>query len=197
MNNIDRADIPEVTEHMVYEKIRKAKKPNSTAPGDLPKRIVEEFSVELALPATIIFNKSLQSLEYPSNWKKEYATPIKKVTDPEDNNDLRLISLTKFLSKVFEGFIAEWILHIVGPQLDPGQFGGLRGNSITHYLIHLINFILSNQESTSPVAVLAAIIDFSKAFNRMSSKRIITIMYEMNIPGWLLSVRLYLVCDVT
>ena len=97
-----------------------------------------------------------------------------------------MISLTNFCSKIFESFIAEWLLKIVLGKLDPGQFGGLKGNGITHYLIHFINFILANLDSRDSTAVLASIIDFSKAFNRMSHNRLIIIMHELNIPGWLL-----------
>ena len=34
------------------------------------------------------------------------------------------------------------------------QFGGLNGNSISHYMIELINFILYNQYYELPIAVL-------------------------------------------
>ena len=119
-------------------------------------------------------------------WKKEIGIPIPKESNPENNDQLRLISLTKFLSKTFEAFLVEWILKIVAPKLDPSQFGGIKGNSLTHYLIYLVNFILVNLESRTPTAVMTAIIDFSKAFNRMSHSRIITLMYKLGLPGWLL-----------
>ena len=63
------------------------------------------------------------------------------------------------MSKTFEQFIAEWLLNIVGNQIDPGQFGGLNGNSTTHYLIHLVNFILANLDKSAPTAVLGIITD--------------------------------------
>ena len=184
--NINTNEIPLVKSNEVYSKILAAKKPNSSVPGDIPKRIIQEFSRDLVQPLTILINSSLKHLEYPNSWKLEYATPIGKITHPESNSDLRLISLTKFFSKVFEKFIVEWIFFIIGHKLDPGQFGGLPGNSISHYLIHLVNFILSNLDSRSPTGILAAIVDFAQAFNRMSHNRIITIMSQMGFPGWLL-----------
>ena len=186
ISQIDKNKIPQVEEHVVYKNIKAAKKPNGTLPGDIPKRVIEEFSINLASRATLIINQSLRSLEYPETWKIEYATPIPKISQPETMDDIRLISLTKFLSKVYEGFLADWILAVIGSHLDPNQFGGLKGNAITHYLIQLVDFILKNLDSRQPVAIIAAIIDFSKAFNRMSHQRIITIMYEMKLPGWIL-----------
>ena len=49
----------------------------------------------------------------------------------------------------------------VGDQIDPNQVGGLKGNSIAHYLIELINFILYNQDYDLPISVLASTLDFS------------------------------------
>ena len=48
----------------------------------------------------------------------------------------------------------------------------------------MVDFILKNLDNTSnnPKAVIAATIDFSKAFNRMSHNRIITILSDLNIP---------------
>ena len=54
----------------------------------------------------------------------------------------------------------------IGEKLDPKQFGCLKGNSISHYMSELINFILYNQDYDLPIAVLICAIDFTKAFNR-------------------------------
>ena len=83
-------------------------------------------------------------------------------------------------------FISDWLLKIAGPHFDLTQFGSLAANSISHYLIHLIDFILSNQDSKEATAVLANILDLSKAFNRISHCKLIIIMHEHGIPGWLL-----------
>ena len=61
-SQINFSDIPQVDQHQVYMKILSAKKPNSSVPGDIPKRIIQEFAVELSAPATIIFNNSLKQL---------------------------------------------------------------------------------------------------------------------------------------
>ena len=55
MSQPDVSVIPQLEEYEVYKKICKSKKPNSTVPGDIPKKIVKEFSCELSLPVTIIY----------------------------------------------------------------------------------------------------------------------------------------------
>ena len=86
-----------------------------------------------------------------------------------------------------EKFIVEWLMSFIGDQLDPKQFGGLNGNSISHYMIELINFILYNQDYNLPIAILACAIDFSKAFNRQNHNLLITKLSDMGVLGWLLN----------
>ena len=140
---------PEILEHEVYTRICKANKPKAGVPGDLPKKLINEFGPELAVPVTKIFNNIMNTArkgpaKWPITWKQEFGTPLQKVPDPQTEDDLRIISLTAFFSKVMEKFVVEWLMKFISKRLDPKQFGGLKGNSISHYLIELINFILYN-----------------------------------------------------
>ena len=54
---------------------------------------------------------------YPEQWKTEFQIPIPKVYPPESEDDLRNIAKTPFLSKVYESFIAGWLLPIIQPFL--------------------------------------------------------------------------------
>ena len=81
---------------------------------------------------------------------------------PETEDDLCPILLTPFCSKVTEHFVVMWLLEHIEHLIDSRQYGGIKANSITHYLIEFLNFILSNQESKVPTAILAWLIDFSK-----------------------------------
>ena len=179
---------PVVTESEVYSKIKSAKKPRSGVPCDLPKPIVEEFSPELTTPACRIINSIAKTGEWPDQWKMEHVVPIGKVPMPESEDDLRPISLTAFFSKVTEHFVVMWLMWFIKDKIDFRQYGGLKGNSITHYLIEFINFILSCQDSTDQIAVLAVMVDFSKAFNRQNHNLLITKLSDMGVPAWLLRI---------
>ena len=115
-------------------------------------------------------------------------TPIGKVALPETEEDLRPISLTPFFSKVAEHFVVEWLLEHIKDKIDFRQYGGMKGNSITHYLIEFINYILLNQDSSAQTAILACMVDYSKAFNRQNHNIIITKLSDMGVPAWLLKV---------
>ena len=75
------------------------------------------------------------------------------------------------------------LLKIVGPKIDLKQYGGLKGNSCSQYLIDLVTFILYNQDLKEPKAVLAAMVDFEKAFNRQNHNKLITILHDLGVPG--------------
>ena len=182
----DGCPAPTVTVQDTLKKIIGAKKPRSGVPGDLPCQIIKEFTEELSTPVSTILNNLFQSAVWPEQWRMEYVTPIGKIPQPETEDDLRPISLTNFFSKVAEHFIVAWLLEFIGDKIDIRQFGGSKGNSITHYVIELINFILSNQEETAPTAILACMVDFSKAFNRQDHGILITKLSDMDVPGWLL-----------
>ena len=176
---------PIITDYECYQKLKAAKKPASVIPGDLPSKVAQEFMVELASPLCKLFNKIAQSAIWPLQWRMEYITPIPKIPLPQTEEDLRPISLTSFYSKVMEGFVVTWLLHFIGGRMDFRQYGGTKGNSIVHYLIEFLNFILLQQESKSR-AVLACLVDFSKAFNRQDHNILITKLSDLGVPGWLL-----------
>ena len=63
------------------------------------------------------------------------------------------------------------------------QFGGVPGCSVVHYLVNMIHFILLKTDQKKPTAVLATLVDFSKAFNRICHNRLLTILSDLNIPS--------------
>ena len=149
LESAEDSPIPYLDTASVLKRIRKARKPLGIVPGDLPKKLVQQCADEIALPATLIFNSITSTAQYPLSWKTEYQVPIPKVVPPKDEEELRNIAKTPFLSKVYESFVAEWLLFYIKPFLDPNQCG-LKGSSITHYLIKLLHFVHSALDMRKP-----------------------------------------------
>ena len=183
----DQQQLPLLLESEVKSRIIKARKPLGIVPGDLPKKLVQKCVDVIAKPAQIIFNSITRTASYPSRWKIEHQVALPKVHPPETEDDLRNIAKTPFLSKVYESFIAQWLMMYIKPFLDPNQCG-MKGSSITHYLIKLLHFIHSTLDLRKPHAVLAACVDLSKAFNRVDHSLVIQDLYDMNTPSWLLKI---------
>ena len=168
--------------------IRKAKKTKSGVPGDLPKILYKEFGPELSVPLAKIYNNIVQTGQWPDTWKVEYGLPLKKKANPINEDQIRIISLTLFFSKCMERFVIQWLMEYLEEHIDWWQYGGLKGNSVSHYLIDLINFIQYNQDIKNIHAVLAVAVDFSKAFNRQNHNIVIDLLSDLGVPGWLLRI---------
>ena len=194
LSNCDQSLAPKLSIREVEARIVKAKKPNGTVPGDLPKKLVQACPSTIAVPATIIFNKITEEAEYPKVWKIEHQIALPKVPGPETLDELRNIAKTPFLSKTYESFVGGWLLPIIQPYLDPGQCG-LKGSSITHYLIKLLHFVHAALDLRKPHAVLAACVDLSKAFNRVDHSLVIQDLYDMHTPSWLLKIMISYLSD--
>ena len=150
-------------------------------------KIVKNFSVELSNPICQIFNKISKMQIYPKHWKIEHGVALQKVKPSESESDLRIISKTPYLSKLYESFLCDWLMETIKPHLDPEQFG-VKGLSITHYLIKFIHFIQSSLDSYIPTAVISAFIDMSKAFNRVDHCLLIEDLFAMKCPAWLIRI---------
>ena len=154
--------------------------------GCIPTKILKKFSVEISGPVAKFFNLISVTQMYPKHWKEEISIAIPKQYPPESESQSRVISKTPFLSKLYESFICDWLMEVIRPFLDPDQFG-VKGLSITHYLLKLIHSVHTSLDTTNSDAVITAFIDMSKAFNRVDHNLLIADLHDMK-PSWLLRV---------
>ena len=168
----------------------KVSKPNSSVDFDVPGILIKEYPYQYAQPASIIFNKIIQSATWPRQWVKETVITISKlkVGQPKNEDDLRTISKTAWLSKLFENILGDYLLPLVDQYIDPGQCGGLKKSSISHYLIRLLDFIQSTLDKRTPHAAVIATEDLSKAYNRGSHNLVMEDLHAMHVPGWILTI---------
>ena len=71
-------------------------------PDEITSYILQKFSYDLALPLSIIFNKSIKNGSCPIKWKSNFIAPIFKKGDPSRKENYRPISITSIISRVFE-----------------------------------------------------------------------------------------------
>ena len=158
-------DLGHLTEEEVEGMIRSAKKPRSMVDGDIFPALFNAGARILRTPMAAIFNDMIRTLVWPKAWKREFVTVIPKKNRPESFSDLRNISCTPLLSKIFEAFLLKKIKEETG--LKTNQFGGVKGCSTTHMVVGLLQEICENAEDYRSATILTAI-DYSKAFNRVS-----------------------------
>ena len=123
---------PWITPSKIHQKIHKMKSKTATVIGDIPWKVIKEFSPFLSYPLEDIYNRSVIHGEYANIWKIEIVTPVPKVFPPSTEEELRKISCTKNFSKVFESILSEFLIEDMKPTSDPSQFGNEKGvSSIT------------------------------------------------------------------
>lgn len=161
-------------------------------PKDLPIRLIKEFAFEIAIPLTSIFNACLQEGVFPSVWKTAAIIPVPKISNPQTPNELRPIALTPILGRVFESLLAKWLREDFEPQLDPQQYGNVKGISTAHYLVDMLHDTLSDLESPGTFTTLCAI-DFTKAFDRINHTVAIRKIIESDVrPSIILTISSFL-----
>ena len=141
----------------------------ATIVGDIPIKIISEFSVELATPLAHIYNTCLVNAVYPNLFKSESVTPAPKKYPPEKINDLRKISGLFNCAKIFDKLIAKYLIQDMAPSRDPSQYGNEKKMSIQHYLIKMLHKIytaVDENNGNESYAVLISMIDWSQAFDR-------------------------------
>ena len=106
--------VPTLTVEMVC-KFLQNQKCTSSGPEDLPHWFWKEVGVELAPIITKVFNCSLRRGKVPTVWKRADLIPVPKEATLENCNQLRPISLTDIIMRIFEKCIYKThIAHIIG-----------------------------------------------------------------------------------
>ena len=106
---------------------------------------------------------------WPEFLKVETVTPVPKVSHPKTVDDLRKICGLLNLSKILEKVICKHLVADMKDTLDKSQYANQKGLSINHYLIKLVDRVLSALDGSTKgenTAVIATYLDWSKAFDR-------------------------------
>ena len=154
----------------------------SPGPDGIPSWILRDFADVLSAPVTNIFNSTIIEGSLPTVWRQAEVVPIPKVNPPRSvTSDLRPISLTPVLSKSLESFVAQWLMDVIGPKIDPDQYGNIKGRSTAHALLRMLHeWCNSTDESKAFVRVL--LVDFSKAFDLIDHNIVINKLDSLGVP---------------
>ena len=155
----------DVKDVLLHLNVTKASGPDLISP-----RLLREGADILALPYSVIFNRSLDQGYFPSSWKEANVTPIYKKDDKSLPSNYRPISLLSQSAKVMERCVHKYLYNYVISNhiLTPLQSGFVHGDSTTYQLLHTYHQFCEAVDNGKEVR--AVFCDISKAFDRVWHK---------------------------
>ncbi|CAF4444996.1 unnamed protein product [Didymodactylos carnosus] len=169
----------------VYYALKKINVMKAVAPG-VSGWMLREGAFELAPVLTRLFNHSLSMKTFPSQWKLGFVTAIFKQGDVHHPINYRPITLLSAVSKIFERVISKRVFTflIKAREINPNQSGFLPSHSTITQLVQMVHDIALAFNDKHPV--LAAFVDFCKAFDKVSHEGLLLKLVSKGIRGSLL-----------
>ncbi len=180
----------EITQAEVLREIKQIRTDCSTGPDQLPVRFLKLVAEFLAAPLTDIINSCIRSY-FPEAWKIAQISPMPKIEQPKAEQDYRPVSILPALSKVFERFVSRQIISFIE---DLGLFnnsisGFRKGHSTATMLLGIRDDIIRAMRCGE--VTLMILVDYSKAFDTVNFRSVITKMHSMgfskNFLHWILA----------
>ena len=174
-----------LNESTVLAALKGLKVGKATGPDEIPAKLLKETASVIASSLCKIFNKSLQLGSLPSDWKLANVVPVHKKGAKDHVENYRPISLLPIVSKVFERCVLNSIKENLYHVISPKQHGFCIGRSCVTNLLEALDHIGSLFHSSSQVYIIY--LDMSKAFDKVSHRRLVHKLIQAGFGGNLLN----------
>ena len=141
----------------------------------------------IALPLSILFQKSLEEGFLPDDWLKACVTAIHKKGEKNAPNNYRPVSITSIICKLMESIVRDEIVdHMVTNKLfSKQQHGFVPFRDCMTNLLTCLEIWTEMIENGDAIDVIYT--DFSKAFDSVPHQRLLRKMKSLGIVGDTLS----------
>ena len=155
----------------------------ASGPDKFPIKVFKQCSNEIIPVLTSIFQQSLSTGEVPLDWKQANVVPIFKKGSRFKPENYRPVSLTVIISTMLEHIIVSQIMDHLDSQniLHENQHGFRAKRSSESQLLMTTDDISKSMNSGNQVDM--AILDFSKAFDKVSHERLSQKLKYYGIDG--------------
>ena len=174
-------------ENIVREKLLKLHENKAQGPDGIHPMILKQCADILAKPLSPIFKSSYRLGIVPENWKTAIVAPIRKKGSKHEASNYRPISLTSVVCKVMEAIIKDKVVLSLqeGSIITDRQHGFVRGRSCLTNLLEAFESWTRLLDEGYEVDVIY--LDYSKAFDSVSHKGLLTKLKFYEISGELYS----------
>ena len=155
----------------------------ATGPDDIQARFLKETAEELAPALSTLFQASLDQSKIPNDWRHAKVAPVFKKGDRSKASNYRPISLTSICCKTLEHIMHSQILtHLEKQQiLTDFQHGFRKRRSTETQLILTVQDLARGLDEGKQIDVI--LLDFSKAFDKVSHKKLLAKLEHYGIDG--------------
>ena len=176
-----------ISVEQVEQRLARLDPRKGAGPDGIPTWLLRDFTPLLAAPVCAIFNSSIRESALPVMWRHATVVPIPKTNPPRIvEKDLHPVSLTLVLAKELEFFVCNWMLQLVGDQLDPSQFGAIKNSSAVRALVNLVHD-WSVATDSSDKMVRALLLDYHKAFDLIDYHILLSKLGQLGLPEFIVS----------
>lgn len=132
---------------------------------------------------TKLINLIVNSSVIPEDFKISYVRPIFKSGIKSDVNNYRPIAILPVFEKIMEEIIGRRLKNFLSQNkiINANQFGFQKDKSINKLLGNFANYI--NGELSKNHHCLTLFVDFSKAFDTLSHKKLLLILERIGVRG--------------
>ena len=157
----------------------------ATGPDEIPARLLKVTAPIIAPSLCKLFNKSLRLGSVPEEWKLANVVPVHKKGDKGQTENYRPISLLSIVSKVLERIVLTNIKYHLTQSINKCQHGFLQGKSCVTNLLEVLDYIGEILDNGGQVDTIY--LDMSKAFDRISHRKLINKLKNCGCGGSLLT----------
>jgi hypothetical protein len=161
----DNLSVLKFTSSQVLKNLKNLDDTKSPGFDNVPPFFIKSCADVLAHPLQCIYNKSIVTGVFPSQWKIAKVVPIPKSGDANSVTNYRPISLLCIFAKVFESLICPFLQFHCKQVFSKHQHGFLEGRSIVTNLVLFEDALVAALDSNSQADVIYT--DFSKAFDKV------------------------------
>jgi len=154
-----------VDESTVFGYLKTLKVSYKGGADGIPSVLVKECADVLSKPLSLIFNVSLSSGTFPTDWKESYVIPLHKSGPKSNIRNYRGIAKLSVIPKLFELIVSDQLNPLLQNIISDAQHGFTKNRSTTTNLLEFTNLVSDGFANGLQTDVCYT--DATKAFDRL------------------------------